>query len=1027
MNKIFAIILLFSVSFFAQEFNPEYEWFTIEGKHVKVHFHEGTERTAKIVLKIAEEVWEPITSLYGFEPETIHYIIKDIDDYSNGATYFFDNKIEIWASALDFDLRGSHNWLRNVITHEFVHMVNLQTAMKMTRRIPAFYLQYLHYQDERRPDVLYGYPNTIISYPVAGINVPNWLAEGTAQYQRKELNYDSWDTHRDMILRSYILGGNLLSWNEMGVFGKTSLGNESVYNLGLNLVDYIARVYGEDKLKQIFAELKNPLTVTVDKAIENVLGIEGIELYNQWKLHLEKDYQARISPVLKNEVKGTEIELEGFANLHPHFYENGKKILYLSNKGMDYLSQTSVYLYDISTKEKKKILQKVNSNVEFIPNTNKILYAKLSTENPKWTNIHDLFIYNLDNEEETRITFGLRANNPSISSDGKKVVFLFQKDGTTNLGTVTIDGKNFRQLTFYDRGEQVFNPVFSPKNDEIYFGIIKRNNQDIAKIDTNGANFEFVLNSESDERNPTFGKDGKFYFSDDKTGIFNIYEYDFPSKQITQITNVTGGSFYQDVDSEGNIVFANYTSTGYKLNYLSKNERKQISAEDNYLKTSEFSLPNQKTLPDLEQDEIAYLKNYDDFTLPEYEVKKYKGEFTNATLIPFVRYDDYNTTSNAFEKFKLGLYFTSSDYLNRYDIFAGFGMNSRFERDAFLMFNYRDKIPFLIDLGLKPQISLELYNVTRKANADIYFNVDSTDQDFGADYHTQTDITYNLLEFDFAAKQNLLSEDNFLEFRYILSKYSATIGSFLLPGNTYLYPTTNDTYLYGHNFQLTFNHTDYLANRNMCINPIGRKIELKLNYEMNNYNSEGEYTVENGALKPVYGDFYFPRLEMRWLENFRVFDSHSLNFKLKYGTIFGPPQPKFFDFYIGGLNGMRGFPFYSLGGNEMATLNVSYRFPLFREIDYRLGLWYLDKMYFTVFGDVGNAWNEGMLKFDELKKDVGAELRMKLVSFYIFPTAVFFSWSYSFDQVEEMVNKTKVISGKESRFYFGVLFDFELY
>ncbi|MCK7524862.1 MAG: hypothetical protein MZV64_48280 [Ignavibacteriales bacterium] len=49
------------------------------------------------------------------------YVIKDIDDYSNGATYFFDNKIEIWTSALDFDLRGAHNWLRNVISHEFTH------------------------------------------------------------------------------------------------------------------------------------------------------------------------------------------------------------------------------------------------------------------------------------------------------------------------------------------------------------------------------------------------------------------------------------------------------------------------------------------------------------------------------------------------------------------------------------------------------------------------------------------------------------------------------------------------------------------------------------------------------------------------------------------------------------------------------------------------------------------------------------------------------------------------------------------
>mgnify|MGYP003381641977 CR=1 FL=1 len=33
---------------FAQftEFHPELDWFTIKGKHVEVHFHEGAERTA---------------------------------------------------------------------------------------------------------------------------------------------------------------------------------------------------------------------------------------------------------------------------------------------------------------------------------------------------------------------------------------------------------------------------------------------------------------------------------------------------------------------------------------------------------------------------------------------------------------------------------------------------------------------------------------------------------------------------------------------------------------------------------------------------------------------------------------------------------------------------------------------------------------------------------------------------------------------------------------------------------------------
>lgn len=146
MRLIFILFLmLFSNILFAQftEFHPELNWFTIKGKHIQVHYHEGAERTAQAVAKIADEIWEPICSLYEYEPDVVHYVIKDIDDYSNGATYFFDNKIEIWTSALDFDLRGTHNWLRNVISHEFTHMVQIQASMKSKRSLPALFLQVL--------------------------------------------------------------------------------------------------------------------------------------------------------------------------------------------------------------------------------------------------------------------------------------------------------------------------------------------------------------------------------------------------------------------------------------------------------------------------------------------------------------------------------------------------------------------------------------------------------------------------------------------------------------------------------------------------------------------------------------------------------------------------------------------------------------------------------------------------------------------------------------------------------------------
>ncbi len=1019
MKKIIISLLLIASVTSAQwdRFHPEYKWFTIKGKHVYVHFHEGAERTAKTVAKIADEVWEPITNLYQYEPETVHFVIKDIDDYANGATYFFDNKIEIWASSLDFDLRGAHNWLRNVISHEFTHMVQIQSSIKTTRKIPAIYLQFLNYEDKRRDDILYGFPNFIASYPVAMINVPAWFAEGTAQYMRKEFDYDKWDTHRDMILRSYALDGNMLSWNEMGVFSKTSLGNESVYNSGFALTRYIAQKYGEDKLRKISKALGKLTNFTIDAAFEDVLGKSGNEIYDEWSSLLKKDYFERTALVRENLIQGKMIAKEGFGNFYPTLSPDGSKLYYISNKTADYFGLSSLYQLDLATKKEKSIVDNVRSTVSLTPDGKKIIYSKLSEENENWINIHDIYIYDLDSEEETRLTYGLRANNPSLSPDGKTIVFLYQKDGTTNVGTVDIEGKNFKRLTFFENGEQVYNPKFSENGKYIIFDYSYHHGRDIAKVDVDGSNFEFILKTEHDERN-SVEHNGKLYYACDETGIFNIYSKDLKSGSVKRLTNVLGGAFMPAVDTSGNIYYAGYTSKGYKIFKIDEEEQLKVNPDKKYIVKENPPLAVDKPNGDLTKETIDRLKNFDDYNIEDYKEEKYRGIFTGMSFFPFIRYDNYITANKGLDKIKPGVYFTSSDMLNRYTLFGGGSINKKFERDLFLNFEYRERVPLLYAFGLKPKLSLELYSVSRKTDVDIVF--DST----LAGYTVPTDVTYNLFEVDLAAKHKIFSEGNELEFRFTWSRYSATIGSFIFPNTTQLYPSSSDAYFIGRNLRLTYTYNSLAPTKDMDINPVGRKVVIRYDYEFNKYNPNSEYEVKDGILVPVYNNFNFHRLEFNWKEYLEVFKDHTLTAQFRAGTIFGPPVPDFFDFYLGGLVGMKSYPFYAISGNEVGWVNITYRMPVFKHIDSRLGHLYFDKLYFSVYGDYGNAWTGGEPNFSDFKKGAGFELRLKMISFYIFPTSLFFNASYSFDKVRRKTLGSFATYGKEWRLYGGILFDF---
>ena len=163
--------------------------------------------------KITDSIVEKImTSTNYSSSSNDQKYVKDVKVISNYATAQdedtskifnteYENKIMIWASPLEFELRGSHRWLQNVITHEFVHIISLQKSMKYGTRVPGFYLQYMDYENEKRPDVLYGYPNTLISYPIPGTSVPPWLAEGIAQFMYDDDAWDHWDNHRSIQLR----------------------------------------------------------------------------------------------------------------------------------------------------------------------------------------------------------------------------------------------------------------------------------------------------------------------------------------------------------------------------------------------------------------------------------------------------------------------------------------------------------------------------------------------------------------------------------------------------------------------------------------------------------------------------------------------------------------------------------------------------------------------------------------------------------------------------------------------------------
>jgi outer membrane protein assembly factor BamA len=129
----------------------------------------------------------------------------------------------------------------------------------------------------------------------------------------------------------------------------------------------------------------------------------------------------------------------------------------------------------------------------------------------------------------------------------------------------------------------------------------------------------------------------------------------------------------------------------------------------------------------------------------------------------------------------------------------------------------------------------------------------------------------------------------------------------------------------------------------------------------------------------------------------------------------------FFDYHLGGLNFMKGYTFYSIEGRKAMMGTATFRFPIVPNIGGRFQQLYLDKIYGAVYADIGKAWDDSIDDVDPIYdrsaplRDLGAQLRLDLVSYYSMPTRVQADLAYGVDEV----------NGRSPwKFYFTLLFGY---
>lgn len=1080
-------------------------WFTIEGEYFLVHYQEGSSRSAQVTSKIAEEIYEPITSLYGYEPsKKISIVLRDREDYSNGAAFFFDDKIEIWVPSLDTPLRGTHNWLRNVITHEFTHIVQLQASMKRNRSIPAIYLQWLTYEDVRRPDVLYGFPSGIVTLPFATVAIPAWFAEGTAQFQRTGLNYDYWDTHRDMLLRSRILNDTYLGFVNMGIFSsKTSIERETNYNQGFGFVIYLVDRFGEEVVADISRAAANSGKSDFSKVIEEATGISGEDLFDEWIADRKQFYADQISEI--DPTPTSIVEENGFFNFYPQYSQNGRWFGYLTNRGRDY-GRTSLVLtspekeIEIDGVGGENVLDSdqsyqmshgfgANLSIDFIsnrfsfsPDESKLVYSR-AKKNRRGEVYQDLYIFTFEDEESRPITTSARIQDPAWHPSQQKVAAVQQGDGTQNLVLVDIESKEIQKITHYTGGETVFTPIWHPDGETIYFAGARDGNRNIYSI--NPENQQITTHFEDllvDYRDPWIDPSGRYiYFASDIDGIFNIYRKDLEKGDREKLTDLLGGAFMPYAKSD-TLYFAEYKHDGYKI---SKTPINVVERMPQY-ESMEFPFrvyaaegtdqERIQTLSEVNDSEIGELEldfsQYDGEPLPfeietEFESNErtwrpYTETTTGINVFPIVRFDNYTKLNgsnsrlltagnfgslgeNLWRDMKVGAYLASRDVTEKISIFGGglIGLGSTpssgvgnfispsrvndLDRDLFLIFEHRG-IPF-IKSSWSPTVSIELYNLKRNVQDGI------TIEEFPCTSclpeTKNIDIRYSIWEANLFLRSKL-NAWSLLELGAAYSPYSVSTDGFFSDELQQFVPGSTSEYFRGSSYSASYIAELTEPTRHSDIAPIGLKGSFTYKYEPGRLLQEFE--VNDGILSPLYETTKNHSLELKSRIGFPLSENSTGMITTRGFTYLNNPDDFFYLDYIGGLVGLRSYPFFAVGGQRTGFIRTSYLTPIYQNINRQVGAYTIDKVFAHLFFETGNGWGGPLDIGNNLKSGVGAELRFSFNSHYLFPLKFFMNTTYglnSFDVnlPDDFITDTddnRVTYGRDILFYFGLTFDFDL-
>ena len=510
-----------------------FNWRVIETEHYDVHYYPEEREGAMAGARMAERSYARLSKVLDHQFRERKPII------------FFSSRSEFGQNNVTGDLGEGTGGVTDYGRHRMI--------MPLTGDLGSFEHVLTH-------EMVHEFQYDIFARGKAGagmqtisqIDPPLWFMEGMAEYLSSgphHLLTETW-------IRDAVVNGTLPTIEQM-----TERPDKYFpYRFGESLWEYVGSRWGDAAIGEI---LQNATTLGIARAFQRQLGLTLHELSDDWREAMNAKYLPQAAqldrPRTFSQPLLTEKKSGGQIFLAPALSRDGNLIAFLSNGSMK-RGEVFIDLWLADARTGKRIKRLVNSTTN--PNFEelRLLYSQSSFSNDGRTLAFTgerqgkdvLYLLDVASANiKKRIDLPIDAVwSPVFSPDDRQIAFSGTHGGITDLYIVNADGSNLRQLTNDEYAD--LQPSWSPDGTKIAFAtdqssesnldILKLSKWRIAVMDVANGQVTVLPGQDGLNLNPQWSPNGsELAFVSDRTGVPNIFIYDFGTREHYQITNVLGG------------------------------------------------------------------------------------------------------------------------------------------------------------------------------------------------------------------------------------------------------------------------------------------------------------------------------------------------------------------------------------------------------------------------------------------------------------------------------------------------------